>query len=248
MPAESPFGDLKPMQSHVGGPFAWPASEPWPKSRGGELLLPVLQLLEADAPPQWAFKPGTDCVQVFWNPRLTPEGRRQLAPTLVYRKLAEVGADLAAHPLASIATEPDSPLILREAIDLSLVPLPSSLRIERVLEYPSVDVLPGRMRDKLAQTLPGGLANYALNLSPCPGSKVGGAAPRQPNAKPPVCPVCAWGMDYLLTLAAREWPEGQSRWAVPGGDISPLGLEFEPGAGDVFVCRRCGPWPASALV
>src|SRR5262245_35600029 len=86
----------KPDDSKLGGRFLWPAEEPWPAADGLPYV-PVLQLRNEDTPPQFAFRPETDLLQLLWCPRA------DLKPVIAWRKRATVSGDLAPYPDTSRA-------------------------------------------------------------------------------------------------------------------------------------------------
>jgi hypothetical protein len=236
----------KAEESKLGGRFRWPAGEPWPTCAEHAVpLAPVLQLRAEDAPPQFAFFPDTDLLQLFWCPR-DHDGAERLRPKLVWRKQSATAAPFADDPYAA---RPDGVL-------WNYVPVPCRLFPERVAEYPNWDTLPESVRQKIAKSDKQlhGAELYQQLLSVADGSKVGGWAP---GAEPPTCPKCKWGMDYLLTVADAEWTERDWKrwmpteerghaWNAVEGYRRAAGLGV--GRVLVFVCRRCEGWPASAIV
>jgi hypothetical protein len=241
-------------QSNLGGPLLWPAVEPYPVTADGKLLAPVLQLRRADAPPQVTFPEGRDLLQLFWNPRFEAgRPRASVEVATVWRESGGLSAG-PPHPLAPLARGEGDPDTLGPAVWTDFLPLPCRLAPERMLEFPAWEILPRPMRDRVAAAVPGGEAAYRHLLSVAPGTKVGGYAPAAalPEAKPPACPTCSWGMDYLLTVAEAEWDGATApRWK-PAEDtqVSPQrtadGLSLGPAAGcSLFVCRRCEGWPVA---
>jgi len=238
---EAPKAD----ESKLGEPFPWPATEPWPTLPGTDAALAgILQLRAEDAPPQVTFKPGTDLLQLFWNPRFADRApRKELHAEIVWRKRS----DSAGNVPKSVGEAASGRADAGSGVWTDYVPFPCRLAPERVMEFPSWDVLPERMRQTVRDKLPGGEAAYRNDLSIAEGSKVGGYAPSQPEAKPPACPTCRWGMDYLLTIAEQEWTT--ARWQ-PDGAKQPraAGLKLGPSAAvHLFVCRRCEAWPVAAV-
>lgn len=224
----------------LGGPFWWPANEAWPTCEVFNIpYVPVLQLAAADAPTQVKFRPGSDLMQLLWSPREHPSGGPK--PVLVWRKRADVKEPLALPPDTSAAF-------------LSYVPVPCRTFPEKVFELPdwhTVKVTP--LRDKIQAWKPDNGCNpvefYEEELSAAPGTKVGGYPRWVGNPHPASCDVCKRGMDYLLTIDARE--VGRSAgWDPPSGTKShpnPAGLTLpEPGSVHVYVCRRCDDWPVKA--
>ncbi len=225
------FGDEPaPSASKLGGRFLWPAGEPWPSAADGAPFLPILQLRLEDAPPGMPFPPGTDLLQLLWIPR-TP-----IIVQTVWRSRKSV-----AEPLAD---PPPSTGVL-----LDLVPVPCRLFPERVMEFPSLSVLPKPVRDQLPDA-----KRYADLQSVCPGTKVGGY-PLWPAApKPTACEKCRWPMDFLLAISDSEWSDaGRARWRPredtrdEPGFRNAAGLTLPDGVVNVFVCRRCEGWPTRAI-
>ena len=242
-PTRAAFDSLKPGDSHFNGPLDWPAEEAFPVTESGQLLVPVLQLRAADAPGQTRFKPGADLLQLFWDARLAGDPPRDVSGVKAFWRKA--GSGPTSHPLAGLGERPADPAWLAEGLWPGAVPVPAKLNPERVLEFPGADILPQRMKDKLFPTLAGGEALYRDALSVAPGTKVGGYAPPQPQGLPPACPTCRWGMDYLLSVDASEYPEAGGRWQpTPAGHRNPLDLGLgATGTFNLFVCRRCEEWP-----
>ncbi len=242
------FGDEpEPERTKLGGRFRWPASEPWPHCDEHRIpYVTVLQLRADDAPPQFAFRSGTDLLQLLWCPR--DHGDTTVKPLLLWRKLADQTGPFADPPA------PDSPFF-------NYVPVPCRVFPERVAELPPWDAPPKVLRDKLAtwtvqfphrpDAKP---ADYYTDLlSAAAGTKVGGYPRLRPGETAPQCATCKWGMDYLLTVAEEEWSlHDRSRWQpleerkqrdVKGYQRA-AGLHFgKRNAVQVFVCRRCADWP-----
>lgn len=220
-----------PHQSKVGGTFSWPAGEAWPISEQfGIPLVPVLQLAVEDAPPRFAFPANTDVFQLLWTPR------EPLKPQAFWRKRGT--APLADARPSNSRAFPD------------LIPVPCRVFPERVMEYPSLEVLPKAVRDMLPDA-----EEYANRLSVCPGTKVGGHPwwPGQPGAT--ACESCKWPMDFLAGIASSEWSENtRDRWKPTEeakdekGFREAAGLKLPGGVVNVFVCHRCVGWPVRTVL
>jgi hypothetical protein len=234
----------KPDESKLGGQFWWPAGEPWPTCDEHHIpLAPVLQLRVEDAPPNLAFLPGTDLLQLLWCPR------EHLASSTVWRKRAGVTPPLA---------EPPAP----DPAFLSHVPVPCRFFPERVAEFPPPGLLPEPVRGKLAglrvEGSPNGLTAYGDLLSACPGTKAGGypwAARREDGA---ACEHCRWPMDFLLAVGGPEWGEANWKRWMPAEEQAARSPDADRGYGrasglaferpvNVFVCRRCDGWPVRVV-
>jgi hypothetical protein len=215
-------------ESKLGGPFLWPASEPWPTQPQSKLpYQPVLQLRLNDAPSNFAFLPGTDLMQLLWCPQ------RELVPIIAWRKSSAVGSDLATVPEMKAGT-------------VDVIPAECRLFPERVMEYPGFDVLPETVRHKIKDA-----AIYDRTLSVACGSKVGGYPKVLKPGDDTSCPSCRKVTDFLLTIDQSEWSdESKSRWMPVEEQGKPAlpnhtGLHFGPAFGRVhiFICRRCEGWP-----
>lgn len=228
------FGDEPAADaSKLGGRFAWPAGEPWPEcDEHCAPLVPVLQLRADDAPPQFPMRPNADLVQLLWCPR--DHGPETVRVQFGWRRTP---ADPADGPPTTDAAFP------------AYVPAPCRVFPERVAEFPHWDALPAAVRAKLDAE------RYADLLSVAPGTKAGGYPRFGAGAKPPACPTCRWGMDYVLTVAADEWDDRtRPRWqpaeerdSASDGYRRAAGLVLgDAGAVRVFVCRRCPDWPVRA--
>jgi hypothetical protein len=225
------YGDEpRPDESKLGGRFLWPADEPWP-NRDDIPLVPVLQLRAEDGPPNVLFRPGTDLLQLLWGPRA------ELEPVVAWRKRAAVTGSLVPYPDTAAA-------------NMDFVPVPCRVFPERVTEYPSSGVLPAAVTAKIDSAKDLTRERYDKLFAAAHGTKVGGY-PRWPGtADPPVCTTCGWGMEYLLTVAGKEWDDrNRARW-MPKEEVdakndsgfrSAAGLNI--GSVLIFVCRRCEHWP-----
>jgi hypothetical protein len=227
------FGDEpKPDESKLGGTFLWPANEPWP-TENALSLVPVLQLRAEDAPPNFAFPPETDLLQLLWIPRA------ELKPVIAWRLRRTVGKELAPYPDTANA-------------NMDFVPVACRLFPERVTEFPPYELLPAAVAKKVDGEV--GPTLYDTQLAAATGTKVGGY-PRWPDRPDsPACNTCGWGMDYLLTVAGNEYGWGRERW-TPKEDLTgknSIGFQFAAGlaVGSVliFVCRRCEHWPIAAKI
>lgn len=220
-------------ESKLGGPILWPADEPWPIHDKTKLpYQPVLQLSADDAPPNFAYRPGTDLLQLLWCPH------RELFPIIAWRKSSAVGGDLAAVPEVKAGT-------------VDVIPAECRLFPERVMEYPGIDVLPESVRGKIKDT-----AEYDRMLSVACGTKVGGYPKGLKPGDDTSCPSCHKVTDFLLTIDQSEWTvESKSRWmpveeqgkpALPNHAGMQLGMTF--GRVHLFICRRCEGWPIRHVI
>ncbi|HEY2785112.1 MAG TPA: hypothetical protein VGJ05_09075 [Fimbriiglobus sp.] len=227
------FGDEpNPDESKLGGRFLWPADEPWPTDPPtGIPFVPVLQFRSEDAPPNFAFRPGTDLLQLLWCPRA------ELLPVIAWRKRDAVTGSLAPYPDTRSA-------------NMNFVPVPCRVFPERVPEYPCYAVLPEIVRKKIDGAKNAGRDRYDDLYSSADGTKIGGYPRGHDTGTPPVCSTCNWGMDYLLTIAGREWSVTNAiRWkpveeraaTEDVGYRTASGLAFDRVL--LFVCRRCENWP-----
>jgi hypothetical protein len=193
-------------------------------------------LRAVDAPPQLKFPSDTDLFQLFWNPRFEDKKPRR-----------EMGLDVAWHRAAGL--KPHEAPAITGNVWPGYVPVPCRVAPERVLELPSWEVLPQVMKDQLTK-IPDIEKLYRDEWSIAPGTKVGGYSP---VSTPPACTSCRWGMDYLLTIAEREWPTGSRRWQ-PTEDSQDLqshaaDLHLGPStAVHVYQCLRCETRPTAAVV
>ncbi len=229
----------KPDESKLGGRFLWPAGEAWPTcDEHGIPFVPVLQLRQDDAPPNWEFFPGTDLVQLLWCPR--DHGPDRVRPSVVWRKRADVAGSLADPPPTDRAFP-------------GYVPVPCRVFPERVTEFPPAGLLPEAVRAKVA-----GLNGYDDLLSVCPGTKVGGWPQGAKREDKTACDECRRPTDFLLALSGAEWSSTNwTRW-MPTEEQAKRSPEADEGYGrtaglaldrpvNVFVCRRCDDWPVKVI-
>lgn len=218
----------KESESKLGGQFLWPADEPWPTYFQTKFpYQPILQLRADDAPPNFAFLPGTDLLQLLWCPH------RELFPIIAWRKSSAVGSELATIPEVKVGT-------------VDVIPAECRLFPERVVEYPGIDILPESVRSKIKDP-----ASYERTLSVASGTKVGGYPRGLKPGDDTSCPKCLKVTDFLLTIDQNEWTdESKSRWMPVEEQGKPAlpnhaGLQFGKSFGHVhlFICRRCDGWP-----
>jgi hypothetical protein len=213
------YGDEPgPHESKLGGQFLWPIDEPWPAG-----MHPVLQVRLDDAPPQCPFMPGTDLLQLLWT-----ADEKLLRAVVAWRKSESVTGTL--HAIS-----------LNEQSNFDRIPVPCRLHPERVVEWPSLGVLPAHGRDTLRT-----IAEYETQLSAAPGTKIGGYGFQLTATEIPACTTCRRGMDFLLTVSPHEWTHPRWRPAEETDDRHrrDIGLSFDEARGcHVFVCRRCPLWP-----
>lgn len=226
--------------SHVGGPLAWPADEPWPvctrELRDGHRharpnpLVPVAQLWASDIPDLPRSGPGGqafDLLQVLWCPVEHLRETQGPAVQVRRRRAADLPADLLTDP-------PQGDVDRAEWI-----PTPCVLHPEQIMDRPCADALPKPVRDRMP---PGVAAGFVA-----PGWKVGGY-PRRPGATP--CPQCGTPADLLLVITDHEYDaetyhwipleEQDLDWSAPHGDAyeRPTGLHLD-GDLHVFTCPDC---------
>ncbi|KOV36809.1 hypothetical protein ADK60_05980 [Streptomyces sp. XY431] len=268
-------GAPSPYDSSVGGPFLWPADEPWPHCReqhgwwdeetdeeheGPNPMLPVVQLHLRDVP---LLRPpaGADLLQVFWCP---VEHEPDLKPptVLVWRSAAAV-TDLLTAPPGPEVVEYDGYL-----------PVPCLLAPERITEYPNFLELSRELRQQLSDWNRWQAAGAALDgvyepypqafydsaLAEAPGWKVGGWAPwglTDPVAR--CCEVCGAGMVPLLTIASGEWDSGTHGWvpyedrelaaARTAASANPPGVQVSKGNHlQLYVCPESPEHPHTDLI
>ncbi|MFD0623305.1 hypothetical protein ACFQ2K_11335 [Streptomyces sanglieri] len=166
-------------------------------------LLAVAQLyahdlLAAEGDNLWPGPRGTDLLQVLWCPF---EHGEDCIPQvrLVWRKAAEVGPVLSAHPEPSVIE------------DESYLPGPCVLHPETVTEYPA----PLELDEELAERVGAWeeprdyLYHYALSVAP--GWKIGGWGNWSfCDPWPMKCPDCGGAVRPLLTVDSAEWDNEQS--------------------------------------
>jgi hypothetical protein len=223
----------KPSESKLGGTFLWPADEPWPIHSQSKLpYQPILQLRSDDAPPNFAYLPGTDLLQLLWLPQ------KELLPIIAWRKEATVKQTLG--PLPNLANG-----------SIDYVPEPCRVFPERVMEYPGIELLPESVRSKIKDP-----TAYDKTLSVAVGTKVGGYPRGLKPGDDTSCPSCRKVTDFLLTIDQSEWTDdSKSRW-MPGEEQGKkaipnhTGLYFGPSFGRVhlFICRRCEGWPIRHII
>lgn len=224
----------RPDESKLGGRFLWPAAEPWPTcDEHGVPFVPVLQLRAEDAPPNFAFPPDADLLQLLWCPR------DHLQPTVVWRKRADV-TETAEPPPTDLAFP-------------GYVPVPCRVFPERVTEFPPTAVLPESARRHVA-----GLDGYDEALSACPGTKVGGWPWGAARDQPTACDRCRRPTDFLLAVSGAEWGGVNWRRWMPVEEQAARPPDADQGYGqahglvlkspvNVYVCRRCEGWPVKVV-
>ncbi|RAY11225.1 hypothetical protein DPM19_31195 [Actinomadura craniellae] len=202
--------------SHIGGPFLWPAGEEWPHCAepkyavgSGRNVAPerpvamtaVAQLYAADL-PELAFPPGKDLFQLLWCPGHHPATSYNPAFRLIWRRADEVTEVLAEPPVPHLVA------------DTSYVPRPCALHPERVTEYPWHEELPPELQVRL-KGWDAGEPLYQDWLSVVPGCKVGGGMSWEVTDMPPTeCGTCGAPAGLLLQLDSTEWygRPGETRW------------------------------------
>jgi hypothetical protein len=230
--------------SHVGGPLAWPADEPWPvcthELRGGPSgsggrrhaspnpLVPVAQLWVSDVPAIEVAGDDFDLLQVLWCPVEHLRDTCGPAVQVRRRRAADLPPDLLTEPPQGDVERAD------------WIPVPCVLHPEQIIDRPSAGALPKPLRDRMP---PGVAAGFVA-----PGWKVGGY-PRRPGETP--CPKCGARAELLLVITDREYDaetyhwipveEQDLDWSAPHGDAyeRPTGLRLD-GDLHIFTCPGCG--------
>ena len=261
-------GKVDPDASKIGGTFAWPESEEWPRCAEHDCpYVTALQLREEDV-PELGFRPGADLFQVLWCPNDHDDG---LCPAVrvYWRQVSQMDR---------LAPEPPETTIA----DRYYLPKECRLYPERVVEYPDAIELSKSQHQLVEEcrAISELLANphvkpvgefelpedemhvYEAWLSTADGTKVGGYPSWVQFPEYPQC-ACGERMDYLMSFASAEcdavtW----ARW-LPLDDrnlLSKPWLKMESvsnaahwmfgdcGCMYLFVCRRCGNWPTRAFM
>jgi hypothetical protein len=236
-PRNSPGGPVD--ESRLGAQFLWPADEPWPTCEDHRIpYVPVLQLRDDDAPPQFAFQPGSDLLQLLWCPRDHDPGL--VRPRVVWRKQAEVAAPHANHPPIDGAFP-------------GYIPVYCRLFPERVTEFPPAALLPEAVRKKVAA-----LDGYDALLSAAPGTKAGGYPWGATRDQVTACDRCRRPTDFLVGVGGPEWTDQSWKRWMPVEEQPKRSPDADRGYGmahglnleapvNVFVCRRCEGWPVRAV-
>nr|BEK70436.1 hypothetical protein KPHV_76630 [Kitasatospora purpeofusca] len=269
-------GAPTPYDSSVGGPFLWPADEPWPhcgeqhgwwdeatdeEHEGPNAMVAVVQLHLRDVP---LLRPpaGADLLQVLWCP---VEHEPDLKPptVLVWRSAGAV-TDLLGTPPAPVVVEYDD----------HYLPVPCVLAPERVTEYPNYLELSPDLQQQVADwsrwpTVGAAVEDfyepcpqefYGEALAEAPGWKVGGWAPwglTDPVAR--FCETCGAGMTPLLTVASGEWDGRPPAWVPfedrelaatgPARSANPPGVQVSKGNHlQLYVCPESPEHPHTDLI
>ncbi|WP_327075017.1 hypothetical protein OG196_39225 [Kitasatospora purpeofusca] len=269
-------GAPTPYDSSVGGPFLWPADEPWPhcgeqhgwwdeatdeECEGPNPMVAVVQLHLRDVP---LLRPpaGADLLQVFWCPvEHEPDFK---PPTVLVWRSAEAVTDLLGTPPEPVVVEYDD----------CYLPVPCLLAPERVTEYPNYLELSPDLQQQLADwgrwpTVGAAVEDfyepcpqefYGDALAEAPGWKVGGWAPwglTDPVAR--FCETCGAGMTPLLTVASGEWDGSPPAWVPfedrelaatgPARSANPAGVQVSKGNHlQLYVCPESPEHPHTDLI
>ncbi|WP_435651682.1 hypothetical protein [Kitasatospora purpeofusca] len=269
-------GAPTPYDSSVGGPFLWPADEPWPhcgeqhgwwdeatdeEHEGPNPMVAVVQLHLRDVP---LLRPpaGADLLQVFWCPvEHEPDFK---PPTVLVWRSAEAVTDLLGTPPAPVVVEYDD----------CYLPVPCLLAPERVTEYPNYLELSPDLQQQLADwgrwpTVGAAVEDfyepcpqefYGEALAEAPGWKVGSWAPwglTDPVAR--FCETCGAGMTPLLTVASSEWDGSPPAWVPfedrelaatgPARSANPAGVQVSKGNHlQLYVCPESPEHPHTDLI
>ncbi|WP_460339595.1 hypothetical protein [Actinoallomurus acanthiterrae] len=238
-------GSPGPRDSHIGGPLAWPASEPWPHCEApdcdqypgedpGSPMVALAQLTAADF-PEITFPEGTDLLQILWcvGYHCCPEH----APCrVVWRRASEVTEILEEPPVPDLEDE-------LPGFYETYIPHPCVLYPERLIEYPWLWELPDDLR---ARVLAWNQDEDAYEeLSTAPGFKIGGTVIHGSAPSGLTCVACGAPATLLLQL---DNGEGDGRWcAIEDRDLvygtpeyehayTPTGMMIDVGPGGLFAC------------
>ncbi len=252
-------GSPTERDSSLGGPMLTHPDQPWPVCTGDhqthtpdigkivsvagrpEPMVAGLQLWRRDV-PELPFRVGEDLCQVLWCPLMHgPDAE----PLVLVRWLdTSVDTDLVTGPVVPFEI----------ALRAWQIPAPCSVSPERIREYPDGFELPGDLWKQVDVWSDAHGYNYPAQLSPAPGTKVGGWLCWSDAAK---TPYCAGGhlMSVLVVVASVEYSREDSErmWRPveepPGGGRTDAYLPFgDNGELAVFVCDACPDRPITSLV
>ncbi|MFE9245518.1 hypothetical protein [Nocardiopsis sp. NPDC006938] len=224
-----------PQDSSVGGPFLWPADEPWPTCPHGHyvfgappedgdvfydeplFLQGVVQLFARDLPPGHTLPGGAELLQVLWcpndHPRPPDADGHELTPwfTLRWR-----------HDLTGLAPVSDQPRPHTSVKSYGLPPC--ALAIEEITDYPSEALLPEALAERVDEwestapesghVDPGTV--YVDELAHRRGMKFGGHQPWGLTDPFPVECECGAIMQLLLQIDSME-PGGLEGFVISRG-------------------------------
>ncbi|KAI0565855.1 YwqG-like protein [Gracilaria domingensis] len=245
-----------PFASKFGGIIAWPRSEQWPRCPYHSCpYVPVLQL-HRDHFPQIPFPNSKDLLQILWCPEeehpeaaLLPWGSTEdpvddsftlLLPLPTFRwwnamKLAdqELLEEMPAPTLS--LTGPHMPyecgLNPVEVVEYPCSePLITSSQLEQVQNWIRIN---GRSDFEAMDIDPENpTADFAMQFSVAPGSKVGGFEYVTQHAPKTKCPHCDSRMSHLFTIASSEYGERMAkRWHPYDQNGAPLPLDYNECSG-----------------
>jgi hypothetical protein len=238
-----PQCELSFKTSKVGGPFLWPAREPWPCCPQHETdYAPILQLRTQDF-PELSSPPGADTLQILWCPNDHAEVGSWPAITVYWHDSAspDVRAIRPAH---------------FEVCQKEYIANECELNPERVPEFPSAFTLREEDFERMAEISEEAADIYQSCLSVAPGLKLGGYPNWSQDPAPPICE-CGKLMRYVLTVDSSEFDGGTfARW-VPVQERQFWSASYDQrtqvqaaagltlgdmGEMNLFVCMDCSPW------
>ncbi|PXF43225.1 hypothetical protein BWQ96_07054 [Gracilariopsis chorda] len=255
-----------PFASKVGGRFAWPENEEWPKCpQDGEVFVPILQLKKKDV-PELIFPGEMDLFQLLWCGE-DHEGESADPLTHVFwRKADAIGPLLDEMP----ATSPD-------IYNTSHIPRECAVFPERVVEcdpaQPNTDseLIDEWLRIHATEDFEAiGLIEsyredaYLSQFAAAPSTKIGGFPSYIQDMEEQDIPVCECSskMRYFLTVSSRDIGDGCSHYRWAPSDIErdenhcPKHAAFygtdlclgDAGSVYVYICQSCPSMPTAAIL
>ncbi|BEL03878.1 hypothetical protein Q0Z83_020690 [Actinoplanes sichuanensis] len=176
----------------------WDFSEPHHLVDQPIPLIPVAQLYRRDV-PDFAGPDDCDLLQVLWCPLDHPADDYNPRVRVLWRRSADVTEVL--------GTPPEPPVVVEHYLPATCAVFP-----EQVTEYPSSDLLPDDLRERIdAWDEEEDLFHFHLSL--VPGWKVGGYPDWSVGADPEVtCVECGAKPVLLLAVSGGEWAREGDSW------------------------------------